>query len=98
MPSEDKLNINIEVCGRRFQMSIPPDQEESLRAAVSDVGKKVEYYQKRLPRKDLIDIISLVAVDYSIRLWKEQNNRNDSLIEAEIERINDEIDSILSED
>lgn len=100
MPGEDKQNINIEVCGRRFQLSIQPDQEEAIRASAASVNKKVEAYKskKKLENKDLTDILALIAVDSYYKLWQAERQSSESQLKAEMERISDEIDAILAEE
>lgn len=100
MASEDKLNISIEVCGRRFPLSIHPEQEEAIRASVVSVNQKVDAYKKKkkLENKDLTDILALIAVDSYYKLWLAERQSSESQVTAELRRISDEVDAILSEE
>lgn len=97
MPSDNKLPVNIEVCGRKFHLSVLPEQEEVIRAATKDVNERASLLRERMPRKDLTDILSLIAVEFASDARLRKRDKDESQILSQIERLNDELDLILSE-
>ncbi|MCQ2229852.1 MAG: cell division protein ZapA [Bacteroidales bacterium] len=97
MTSGDRLPITIEVCGRKFQFTVLPEQEEVVRAAAKSVSQRAEIFKSRMPRKDLTDILSLIAVEFASDAQLGKRDKSESPLVSQIERLNDELDVILSE-
>ena len=65
MNMEQKIRIRI--AGREYDLkSTSPEQEEQIRKSASMLNRMIDSYQSRYPRKDIVDILSFVALNQGI--------------------------------
>ena len=59
--------IRIRIAGREYDLkSTSPEQEEQIRKSASMLNRMIDSYQSRYPRKDIVDILSFVALNQGI--------------------------------
>ncbi|MBR2127997.1 MAG: cell division protein ZapA [Bacteroidales bacterium] len=60
-------SIRIKIAGREYPLKVTsPEQEEVIRKAADDIRKMTEAYQQRFKDKQMIEILSLVALNVCI--------------------------------
>ncbi len=59
--------IRIRIAGREYDLkSGSPEQEEQIRKSAAMLNSMIDTYQSRYPKKDMIDILSFVALNQGI--------------------------------
>ncbi len=65
MTMEQKIRIRI--ASREYDLkSNSPEQEEMIRKSALILNRMIDTYQSKYPRKDMIDILSFVALNQGI--------------------------------
>ena len=59
--------IRIRIASREYDLkSNSPEQEEMIRKSALILNRMIDTYQSKYPRKDMIDILSFVALNQGI--------------------------------
>jgi cell division protein ZapA len=90
-------SVTITIMGRDYQISCPPEEEESLRKSARHLDKNMEEVRKRGTSLGYEKIAVLAALNITHELLKVGQNANSSETDVlrEIKLIEKKIDSVL---
>jgi len=90
-------SVTITIMGRDYQISCPPEEEESLRKSARHLDKNMEEVRKRGSSLGYEKIAVLAALNITHELLKLGQNTNSSETDAlrEIKVLEKKIDSVL---
>ena len=87
--------ISIKIGSREFNLTASsPQQEEAIRLAAITINKRLQDYTTRHPGKNIVDIMSMVALNETVSrivLQKELKSRD-----AETAKLGEDLDRYLS--
>jgi cell division protein ZapA len=82
--SENKININVSVAGRPYNLTIDRKDEEDVREAAKKVNNAIRDYSNAFEYKDHQDLFAMMALQFatnSIQLENEKSFRDKEMIE-----------------
>lgn len=82
--SEKKININVSIAGRPYNLTIDRNDEEDVREAASKVNNAIRDYSNAFEYKDHQDLFAMMALQFatnSIQLENEKSFRDKELVE-----------------
>lgn len=86
--------ITVKIAEREYVIMAPsPESEELIRLAASAINKKISAYTAKFPGKNMIDILSFVALNESIGSLSVQ--RKFEALNAEINNLKKDTDTYL---
>ena len=90
-------SVTITIMGRDYQISCPPEEEESLRKSARHLDKNMEEVRKRGTSLGYEKIAVLAALNITHELLKigQNANSNETDVLREIKIIEKKIDSVL---
>ena len=60
-------NISIKIAERTFNLTAPtPEQEEVIRLAADAINRRLETFTRRNPGKNLVELMSMVALNEGV--------------------------------
>ncbi len=82
-------NITIRIGGNEYNLKAKSQEdEEVIRKAADSIGKKINAYNNKFPGRDMIDILSFVALNESI---------NSINLKKALDSFNEEAESLLKD-
>ena len=93
--SKNKININVSIAGRPYNLSIRRDDEEMVREATKKINQAIREYSDAFEYKDHQDLFAMMTLQFatnSIQLEYEKSFRDKHMIEKL-----SEIDDLLKE-
>ncbi len=78
----EDLTITIRIAERNYKLAIPRNEEELVRNSSNIIEKRIVEYSKNYAFKDMQDLLSMVALHFTIETLK---------LEQKQEYINEEI-------
>lgn len=93
--SENKININVSIAGRPYNLTIDRKDEEGVREAVNKVNKAIQEYSDAFEYKDHQDLFAMMSLQFatnSIQLEYEKSFRDKHMLEKL-----SELDGLLEE-
>lgn len=82
--SEKKININVSIAGRPYNLTIERNDEEDVRDAANKVNNAIRDYSNAFEYKDHQDLFAMMALQFatnSIQLENEKSFRDKELVE-----------------
>ena len=93
---EEKLRIKITIAERQYPLTIQPSEEESLRIAVAEIRKMVEFYKSKFKDRDLQDALSMSVLQFAVKVVRlEQNKAFEGLVE-DLKLLDKQLDEYIS--
>lgn len=82
--SEKKININVSIAGRPYNLTIDRNDEENVRDAANKVNNAIRDYSNAFEYKDHQDLFAMMALQFatnSIQLENEKSFKDRELVE-----------------
>lgn len=92
-----KLDINVDIAGRKYSMSIDARKEEVIRRAAKAINSRISSYQSRKLVEDPIDYLAMAALQISIENETTKMNDNAPRLSSRLEQMDRELAQYLSE-
>lgn len=93
-----KLDINVDIAGRKYSMSIDASKEEVIRRAAKAINSRISSYQSRKLVEDPIDYLAMAALQISIENETVKMNDDATRLTTRLEQIDSELAHYLSDD
>lgn len=88
--------IKIRISERTYNLkSENPEQEEMMRKAADEINRMIDAYQSRMQKKEMVDILSLVALNIGMECMK--LHRSVHFLEAEALQLKEDTDGYLED-
>ena len=75
--------IKIKIAGREYELkSKSPESEELIRKSAAEVNKKISAYQDKFPQRNILDLLSFVALNETMDMLGTRKALEKALSEA----------------
>ncbi len=91
----DKLNINLRIAGVVLPLSIHPDEEAHLREVAKEVNHVYKAYSTRFPGSSDKEVLAKVTLLFAKGYISQVNAAKE--LDAELDKFEDRLDSLLKE-
>lgn len=93
---ENKLRIHTVIGGFIFPMNIVRDEEEIYRKAEKQVNRYIDVYQKQYLNFSAEEILSLVAFQLAVVIYKMESNESIDPVIEKIKSLDNELEELLN--
>jgi cell division protein ZapA (FtsZ GTPase activity inhibitor) len=100
MAESETKKITVVIAGRPYPLKIQPGDEASLRKIIKEINDKVNQFQLTYTKKDKQDCLSMALLTYAVDLHKfkkREQRQSAPSISRKVEKVNELLDQILSE-
>lgn len=91
----NQLTITVRIAEREYKLTVTREEEEIVRNSVKLIEKRISDYAKNYAFKDKQDLLSMIALQYTIEALKMENKQ--AYINNELLPKLNEIDALISE-
>ncbi len=89
----DQLTITVRIADRDYKLTVARDEEETVRKSVKLIEKRFSEYAKSYAFKDRQDLLSMIALHYTIEALKMEAKQD--YIQSDLLPKLNEINSLL---
>ena len=88
--------IKIRISERTYNLKTADSaQEEMMRKAADEINRMIDAYQSRMQKREMIDILSLVALNIGMECMRLHQSVRD--FESEVRQLKDDTESYLED-
>lgn len=91
----NQLTITVRIAEREYKLTVTREEEEIVRNSVKLIEKRISDYAKNYAFKDKQDLLSMIALQYTIEALKMENKQ--AYINNELLPKLNEINALISE-
>jgi len=96
--AEDKLSIKINIADRYYPLKIVAADEERIRIAAKRINEKIDQYRQRYPGRDIQDVLSMVTLQFVIRMIESENNEHVDPLVKELNSISAHLEAYIQKE
>jgi len=89
------LSIKVDIGGRKYPLTIDPNEEESIRKAAASVNANIKNLKENYAVKDMQDLLSMTALQFATELTKEKKSVEFTNLVKDLTEINNTLDQHL---
>jgi len=91
-----KLSIKVIIAGRSYPLMVQENELEKIQQAAQDINQAIDVLQKNYAVRDMQDLLAMTSLQLAIKVVDNQQVfPNYSIIEQELQKISDELDTDL---
>jgi|ADurb_Total_1213_FD_contig_123_6706_length_754_multi_5_in_2_out_0_1 cell division protein ZapA (FtsZ GTPase activity inhibitor) len=96
-----ELSITVNIANRKYKITVNENEEEYVRKAAAIIDKKIKDYAMQYEHKDLQDLLTIIALEYTTNatIMETQINFSNTELIEKLTKINtvldEQIDSII---
>jgi cell division protein ZapA len=94
---DNKLTINLNIVDRSYPLKIERNEEENIRKAAKLINDRVLQYSQKYADKDTQDFLSMTTLQVVVKMNELEKNSDVSTILDELNNLNSDLETYLSE-
>lgn len=97
-PSQELININVNICDRPYRLKVKPAEEEYVRSAAKVINEKVKDLQSQYSAKDKQDYLAMSALMFMVEKLSAKADFviKDSALMDRVSDLDSRLDQVLS--